>query len=136
MTACWARLSADAGLIFAFGKMDWLAIEEMPAGAEYPLATIEQVSSKTEQLTFSGGYESEGEITVACYATTQRQAAALAQAVRDALRLVSVTIQGRTTSEIFVDGGESEYLGRGQDGDHVYVESVDFSVTWPGELPT
>lgn len=136
VSACWLQLSTTPALADAFGRSGWLSIDEAPADAELPYATVEQVGSEDEILTFSGGYEATGDITVSIYATTKRKASRLAEAVRDALRLVSVTIEGRTTKDIFVEGGESEYLGRGAGGVTVYLQTVDFSVAWPGELPS
>jgi hypothetical protein len=135
VTACWIALSPAAALVAAFGKESWLWTEEVPKGESLPYATIEQVAAKTEILTWRGDTMSTGLVSVICYAASNRDAATLAQAVRDALRLTAITVQGRTTRRIFVEGGESDYLGRGPRGEEVHIESADFEVKWPGRLP-
>lgn len=105
---------------------------ESPGNSALPYAVVFKASGPTEELNTGDGYTLTETIQVSYHAATADDAARGANAIREALRFATLTIDGRTTQEVYPVGGDSDkYSREGLDAVDVFFESRDFEITWP-----
>lgn len=109
--------------------------DEAPPRAQLPYAVLTSVAGPAEDLTQSDGCWRTQTVQVAYFASSRSAAASGIKAIRDAIRQSPLVVEGRSTREVWVEGGTGHLDPTpGPSGEPVWQHTCDFEVVWPANL--
>jgi hypothetical protein len=109
-----------------------LFADEAPAGTALPYAVATTVSGPVEELNHGAGYTLTQTVQISYFAATRAEAMRGIREIRERVRLATLTIGGRATREVFVEGGSGQIDPTPSPaGGPVFQQTCDFLITWP-----